>query len=152
MRTVAQKVHSATLRVNDEIISQIGPGLLVFVGVLKTDTMEDVKYLAKKLVQMRMWKGDDDKLDYSLLDIDGDVMVVSNFTLGAHIKSGTRPDFGNNADKEMADKLYLSLAEEFKKLGIKHVQTGKFAHHMHIDTVLDGPFTIVLDHGKSEDK
>ncbi len=147
MRIVAQKVHNATLTVEDQVVSHIDQGLLLMVGVLREDTMEDVRYIAKKIANMRMWKGDTDKLDYSLLDIKGQAMVVSNFTLGAHIKSGTRPDFGYNADKEKADTLYLALAKELENLGVAKVVTGKFAHHMHIDTTLDGPFTIVLDHG-----
>ena len=147
MRIVAQKVQNATLSVEEKEVSSIQQGLLIMVGVLREDTMDDVKYIAKKIANMRMWKGDTDKLDYSLLDIQGEVMVVSNFTLGAHIKSGTRPDFGYNADKEKADALYLALAKELELLGVKKLVTGKFAHNMHIDTTLDGPFTIVLDHG-----
>lgn len=148
MRIVAQKVHHATLTVNNETICSIQEGLLIFVGVLKNDSMADVNYLAKKISHMRMWKGEDDKLDYSLLDINGEAMVVSNFTLGAHIKSGTRPDFGHNADKPLANSLYLQLAKALEHEGVKKVVTGKFAHHMHIDTTLDGPFTIILDHGE----
>ncbi len=149
MRIVAQKVHRASLSVDNTEICSIQEGLLLFVGVLKEDSIEDVQYLAKKITRMRMWKGQDDKLDYSLLDIDGEVMVVSNFTLGAHIKSGTRPDFGYNAEKPVADALYLQLAQALQQQGVKKVVTGQFAHHMHIDTLLDGPFTIIVDHGKT---
>lgn len=147
MRVVTQKVHHATLKVGDTVICSIQDGLLIFVGVLEKDTMADVTYLAKKISHMRMWKGQDDKLEYSLLDINGEAMVVSNFTLGAHIKSGTRPDFGKNAPKPLANTLYLELAKALEKEGVKKVVTGQFAHHMHIDTTLDGPFTIIVDHG-----
>lgn len=149
MRVVTQKVHKATLKVNDEVICEIANGLLIFVGVLENDNISDVNYLAKKIARMRMWKGETDKLDYSLLDIKGEAMVVSNFTLGAHIKSGTRPDFGKNADKPLANTLYLQLAKALEQEGVKKVVTGKFAHHMHIDTTLDGPFTILLNHGET---
>lgn len=147
MRIVAQKVHHATLSVNGKTICSIKEGLLIFVGVLQKDSIADVNYLAKKISHMRMWKGEDDKLDYSLLDINGDAMVVSNFTLGAHIKSGTRPDFGRNAEKPLANALYLELAKALEQVGVKKVVTGQFAQHMHIDTTLDGPFTIIVDHG-----
>ena len=94
---------------------------------------------------MRLFKDENDKLNKSVLDLNGDVMVVSNFTLMAEIASGTRPSFSNGADFEKANELYLNLANEFSKNGIKNVQTGQFRSHMHLETALDGPFTIVME-------
>lgn len=145
MKVVIQKVERCDLSVDNKIVSSIGAGLLVFVGVHKTDTIECAQYLARKISQMRLFKDENDKLNRSVLDLDGDIMVVSNFTLMAEISSGTRPSFSNGADFETANNLYLELAKEFRKNGIKNVQTGVFRSHMHLNTVLDGPFTIVMD-------
>ena len=145
MKVVIQKVEKCELSVDDKIVSSIGAGLLVFVGVHKTDDLSCVQYLAKKISQMRLFKDENNKLNRSVLDLDGDIMVVSNFTLMAEISSGTRPSFSNGADFETANDLYLKLAEEFRKNGIKNVQTGVFRSHMHLNTILDGPFTIVME-------
>lgn len=145
MKIVMQKVHHCNLHVDDKPYSSIGYGLLLMVGVHRDDSMEDVIKCANKLTKMRVFKDDNDKLNLSVLDVGGDVMVVSNFTLNAHIASGTRPDFSHGADMEKANTLYLALADEIKKCGVKNVQTGHFRTHMHIETVLDGPFNIVYD-------
>ncbi len=145
MRIVVQKVHKCKLYVEGKLKSEIGNGLLVFVGVDKTDDIACTEYLARKVAQMRLFKDENDKLNKSVLDLNGDVMVVSNFTLMAEIASGTRPSFSNGADFEKANELYLNLANEFSKNGIKNVQTGQFRSHMHLETALDGPFTIVME-------
>ena len=145
MKIVMQRVNYCKLSVEGKLYSQTGGGILLTVGVQKDDTMEDVVKAAKKLTKMRIYKDDNDKLNKSVLDIGGDCMVVSNFTLNAYISSGTRPDFSRSADMQTANTLYLALAEEIKKCGVHNVQTGHFRTHMHIDTELDGPFTIVYD-------
>ena len=145
MKTVMQRVNKCDLSVEGKPYSSIGQGILLTVGVHRDDTMEDVVKTASKLTKMRIYKDENDKLNKSVLDIGGDCMVVSNFTLNAFIASGTRPDFSQSADMEKANTLYLALAEEIKKCGVKNVQTGHFRTHMHISTQLDGPFTIVFD-------
>ena len=140
-----QRVNWCKLSVDDKLYSETGFGVMMAVGVQKDDTMEDVVKAATKLTKMRIYKDDNDKLNKSLLDIGGDCMVVSNFTLNAYISSGTRPDFSRSADMDKANTLYLALADEIHKCGVKNVQTGHFRTHMHIDTQLDGPFTIVYD-------
>lgn len=151
MKLVVQKVHKCKLYVENEKISEINDGLLVFVGVHKNDDSSCVEYLARKISQMRLFKDENDKLNKSVLDTNGDILVVSNFTLMAEIASGTRPSFSNGADFEKANALYLSLADEFRKNGTKNVQIGKFRSHMHLETTLDGPFTIVIErNGKNE--
>jgi len=114
------------------------------IGVSKNDTIGDIKYLAKKIVNMRQFKDDDNKCNRSLLDIGGDMMIVSNFTLQANIKSGTRPDFSHAGDNDFAYEMYHKFAEEVKNYGV-NVALGNFGNHMHIDTELDGPFTIIIE-------
>ncbi|MBQ4558377.1 MAG: D-tyrosyl-tRNA(Tyr) deacylase [Clostridia bacterium] len=145
MKIVIQKTHKCILSVNDSKISEIGHGLLVFVGVNKNDTMDTVVYMAKKIANMRLFKDENDKINKSVKDVDGEIMVVSNFTLNAAISSGTRPSFSDSATPEIANQLYLALAEEFRKNNVKNVVTGSFGEHMHLETLLDGPFNIVIE-------
>ena len=143
MKIVMQRVNYARLTSN-EFTSSIGFGLLATVGVSKNDTIEDIRYLAKKIVNMRQFKDDENKCNKSLLDIQGEMMIVSNFTLQATIKSGTRPDFSHAGDNEFAYSMYQKFISEIENFGIK-VATGNFGNHMHIDTELDGPFTIIIE-------
>ncbi len=145
MKIVIQKTHGCKLSVDDKLISQIGPGLILFVGVHRDDTMKTVEYLAHKITHMRLFKDENDKINRSVLDENGDVMVVSNFTLNAAISSGTRPSFSNSADPETANTLYLALADKIRENGVINVATGAFGEHMHLDTTLDGPFNIVIE-------
>lgn len=144
MKVVVQRVHHCTLT-SEDVTSQIVDGLLVTVGASMQDTKEDITYLARKIANLRIFKDEEGKCNRSLIDIDGDVMVVSNFTLQARIGSGTRPDFSRAGDPEKALELYEQLIEEFKKLGIKNVAKGNFKHHMHLDCQLDGPFNLILE-------
>lgn len=145
MKTIIQKINSCELFVNDKLVSSASAGLLVFVGIEQDDTMEQVKYLAKKIATMRLFKDENDKTNLSVLDTKGDIMLVSNFTLLASITSGTRPSFSRAGNPNLANELYLSFAKELEQNGVAHVATGKFKTHMHLKTELDGPFTIALD-------
>ena len=144
MKIIIQRVNHCTLT-SEDMVSDIGFGLLVTVGASMNDTVDDIKYLAKKIANLRIFKDDDNKSNLSLLDVGGEVMVVSNFTLQARIGSGTRPDFSRAGDSERAYELYMQLIEEFKRIGVKKVATGNFKHHMHIETELDGPFNLILE-------
>ncbi len=150
MKVVVQKVNSCTLSVDNEVKAQIGMGLLVTVGVHRYDTMEKVEYLAKKISHMRIWKDENNKINKSVLDVGGDILVVSNFTLQAVIGSGTRPSFSHGAEPTLANNLYLALCSQFEKEGVKCVRHGCFGEHMHLDTHLDGPYTIILDNNNEE--
>lgn len=145
MRIVIQKTHGCKLSVEDKLISKIGCGLIVFVGVHKLDTEETIDYMARKIAHLRLFKDENNKINKSVLDVNGEIMVVSNFTLNAVISSGTRPSFSDSASPEIADKLYLELAQKLRDNGVKNVVTGAFGEHMHLDTIIDGPFNIVLD-------
>ena len=144
MKVVVQRVNFCNL-VSEAYSSSIGFGLLVTVGASMLDTDKDIEYLARKISNLRIFKDKDNKSNLSLLDVQGDVMVVSNFTLQARIGSGTRPDFSKAGDSEVALKLYEKLINEFKNLGIRNVTSGNFKHHMHIECELDGPFNLILE-------
>ena len=144
MRVVLQKVHSATLT-SDNYTGHIEEGLLVTVGVGKLDTIADMQYLAEKIVNLRVFKDEFGKANLSLKDINGEIMIVSNFTLQANAKRGTRPDFSHAMEPEKALSLYNDMLKYVESLGVKKVEKGDFGNHMHIETVLDGPFNLVLE-------
>lgn len=144
MRVLLQRVHRANLYVDDREISRIGAGLLVSVGINRYDTPDDVEYMARKIANMRIFS-EDGKLKKSVLDLGYDILLVSNFSLQAEITSGTRPNFNHAMDKIPANDLYLSLKDTLLDLGVKNVALGKFGEHMHIDMILDGPFSVVVD-------
>lgn len=140
MRIVVQRVKSASLSVDDKLISKIDAGLLVFVGVCVGDTKEQVTKTAKKIATLRIFE-ENEKMNKSVLDINGEVLLVSNFTLCTKDVSGARPDFGMSANREDAKSLYLAVADELDTLGVK-VKLGVFGADMQINTHLDGPVTI----------
>ena len=141
MRLVIQKVKYASLKVEGKLISETNKGYIVFAGVCIGDTMEQVKRAAARIATMRVFRTEDGKMNKSILDIGGEVLLVSNFTLCTKEGSGARPDFGLSADKEIANKLYLALADELDSLNVP-VKCGVFGADMQITTHLDGPTTI----------
>lgn len=148
MKIILQKINYCNLTVEDELISSVNYGLLITVGVHRDDTIEDAKYLAKKVANLRMFKDENDKINFSIKDINGEVLVVSNFSIEAQIQSGTRPNFSRCGNPETANDLYLKFGELLKEEGVKVVKYGKFKHHMHLDCELDGPFTLILHTNK----
>lgn len=125
--------------------SNIGRGVILLLGVHRDDTETDAKKLATKFVKTRIFKDQQGKINLNILDIAGDVLVVSNFTLQADTSHGNRPNFANGADKDKALYLYELFAKQLQSLGVKNVKTGVFGQHMDIDTELDGPITLVLN-------
>ncbi len=148
MKVVLQKINYCNLIVDEKLYSSVKSGLLITVGVHRDDTLKDVEYLSHKIANMRLFKDENDKLNLNVLDVKGDCMVVSNFTLQAQIQSGTRPNFSRCAGFELANDLYLKLADALKQVGIEKVEHGKFREHMHLDCEIDGPLTIILNTGK----
>ncbi|MFB3894769.1 MAG: D-aminoacyl-tRNA deacylase [bacterium] len=144
MVAVIQRVKRAQVSVSDKIISQIGQGLLVLVGAHKSDTETDAAYLAKKIPELRIFSDPAGKMNLSLKDIQGELLLVSQFTLCADIYSGRRPSFTEAASPDLAIKLIDQLISSFKAQQIK-VQTGEFAASMQVELVNDGPVTFVLD-------
>jgi len=144
MRIIVQRVNCARLTVNEEEISKIGEGDLVLVGYTEGDTQEVCKYLVDRVIGMRIFKDENNKLNKTLLDVGGEVMVVSNFTLYGNAFSGRRPDFSKSAKFDVAKPLYDFTAEEFRRR-LGKVATGVFGEHMHIDMSNDGPITMILE-------
>ena len=140
MRLVIQRVKSARLSVDEKLVSEIGVGFMVFVGVCKGDTITQVKKCANKISTIRIFE-EDGKMNKSLHDVNGEVLLISNFTLCTKETSGARPDFTLLADKETANKLYEELANELDLLSVP-VKLGVFGADMQIDAHLDGPITI----------
>ena len=144
MRAVIQRVSSAYVRVNAETIGEIGPGLLVLLGVGEDDQQADAVYIGEKIANIRIFEDEEGKMNRSVLEIKGEVLVVSQFTLYGDCRKGRRPSFVSAAPPELGEELYLSVAEEIKKHGLS-VATGQFGAHMEVGLVNDGPVTILLD-------
>lgn len=149
MKVVIQKINYAKLYVDDSLISSVSHGLLITVGVHRDDTIEDAKKLAHKIANMRIFKDSNDKLNLSVLDVNGECLVVSNFSLQGENASGTRPNFSRCADMTKANELYRYLGECLLDAGVSKVEYGKFRSHMHIECELDGPFNLII-HTKRE--
>ena len=140
MRLVIQRVKNASLSVDNKLISEIGGGLLVLVGVCAGDTIQQVKKAANKISTIRIFE-EDGKMNKNIHDANGEVLLVSNFTLCTKDTSGARPDFTLSAEREMAKSYYIKLADELDSLGVK-VKLGVFGADMQINAHLDGPITI----------
>lgn len=144
MRVVIQRVNQASVRVDGTCIGEIKKGLLIFLGVGADDTKELCDRFVDKIIKMRIFEDADGKTNLSLGDVNGSVLVVSQFTLYADCKKGNRPSFVHAAKPEMANELYEYFVDVCKQK-IDHVQTGQFGADMKISLENDGPFTIVLD-------
>ncbi len=144
MRLLVQRVSSAAVKIDGKPFSAIGKGLLILLGIGKDDTESDIPHMVKKLVELRIFEDEQGKMNLSLLDIRGEVLVVSQFTLFADCRRGRRPDFINAAPPQQAEMIYNKFIDELNKTPLK-VQTGKFAAYMEVNLVNDGPVTILLD-------
>ena len=147
MRCVVQKVTRASVTVAGEQVSSIGDGFLVLVGVEDGDTDKDMQYCADKLVGLRIFEDENDKLNLSIQDVGGSMLLVSQFTLLADARHGRRPSFIKAARPEDADPMFQKLVDAIAAKGIP-VQTGRFRTHMKVDLLNDGPVTILLDSKK----
>ncbi len=145
MRFVIQRVSEASVKIDGAIYSDIQKGFLVLVGVEETDTKEDADWLCQKLICMRIFADADDKMNLSLQDIDGDVLLVSQFTLFASTKKGNRPSFIKSAKPDMAIPLYEYCIQQLSQLLNKPIKTGQFGADMKVSLVNDGPVTILMD-------
>ena len=144
MRAIVQRVNYAKLTVDEQPISQIQEGYLVLVGYTDEDTEEKCRYIVDRIIGMRIFKDENNKLNKTLGDVGGEVMVVSNFTLYGNAFSGRRPDFSKSAKFDKAKPLYDFTVEEFRRR-LGKVATGVFGAHMHIDMSNDGPITMILE-------
>lgn len=149
MRAVLQRVSRARVAVNQAVAAEIGPGLLVLVGVFKGDTESDAEYLAQKTAELRIFEDDAGKMNLSLLETRGAALVVSQFTLAAEVRKGRRPSFDPAAPPEAAERLYLSYAQKLRERGLA-VQTGVFGARMQVELINSGPVTFILDSKRPE--
>lgn len=145
MRFVIQRVSDAILKIDNAIFSRIEKGFVVLVGVEEADTIEDADWLCNKLVNLRVFSDANDKLNLSIQDMKGDVLLVSQFTLFASTKKGNRPSFIKSAKPEIAIPLYENCISLLSKLLNKPIKTGKFGADMKITLTNDGPVTILID-------
>ena len=148
MRAVVQKVSSSKVTVDGEITGQINEGLLVLLGVTHEDTSKDVDYMIDKTLNLRIFEDEDGKMNLSLMDIGGELLVVSQFTLYGACRKGRRPSFSEAAKPEFANELYEEYVAKAKAEGIK-VGTGRFRTHMVVDITNEGPVTMLLDSSKT---
>lgn len=144
MRVVIQRVTSARVRVREETIGEIGPGLLVLLGVSPNDGPTDVEYIAGKLRDIRIFEDDQGKMNRSVVDVGGSLLVVSQFTLHGDVRKGRRPSFDKAAPPELARQLYEDVVRVLRGQGLR-VETGAFQAHMQVELTNDGPVTILLD-------
>lgn len=145
MKAVIQRVKNAEVTVEKETVGKIGEGFLVLLGVFENDTKAEAELLAKKVAMLRIFCDSEDKMNLSLLDVGGQALVVSNFTLCADTKKGNRPSFINAMEPIGADELYNYFCEQLKENGVNTVEKGRFRAEMEVSLVNDGPITIVLD-------
>ena len=147
MRAVVQRVSRAKVTVVGEVIGEIGAGLVVLLGVSEGDTQDDAAYLAEKLVALRIFPDDEGKMNRSVGDINGRMLIVSQFTLLGDCRKGRRPSFIKAARPEQADSLYQIFVAEVQGRGIQ-AATGRFQTHMEVELVNDGPVTLLIDSRK----
>jgi D-aminoacyl-tRNA deacylase len=150
MRVVLQRVSKASVTIKEKIVSEINNGLLILVGIEADDTQEDIEWLTKKIVNLRIFNDECGVMNNSLLDVDGDAIVVSQFTLHASTKKGNRPSYIKAAKPEISIPLYQLFIADFEKQLNKKVGTGKFGADMRVFLVNDGPVTISIDSKKRE--
>ncbi len=144
MKFVIQRVKEASVSVDSKVCGEIDQGLVVLIGVGHEDTKEDANKYFKKLLNLRIFSDEDDKMNLSLKDIDGQLLLISQFTLYGNCKKGNRPSFVDAGKPDMAEALYDYIVSEAKKQ-IEHVATGIFGADMQVSLVNDGPVTIIME-------
>lgn len=147
MRAVLQRVLNARVLVDGNVIGQINHGFVVLLGVGKDDNEDDMKYIADKIMALRVFEDENEKMNLSISDVSGELLVISQFTLYGDCRKGRRPSFDKAESPQKAKELYEKTCEYFKSLGIK-TETGEFAADMKVELINDGPVTLMLDSKK----
>lgn len=144
MKAVIQRVSKASVSIDGETVGSIDRGLLVYIGVGNTDNAGDAEFIAKKITELRVFEDDDGKMNRCVSDIGGAVLIISNFTLCGNCRKGRRPSFDAAAEPEIAKQLYEKVADAVRGLGLT-VEQGVFQAHMLVESVNDGPVTLLID-------
>jgi D-tyrosyl-tRNA(Tyr) deacylase len=145
MRVVLQRVSSASVRVDGNVIGDIGPGLVLLIGIHRDDTDEDMHYVMDKCVHLRIFSDETGKMNHSVLDMGGELLVVSQFTLYGDTRKGRRPGFDQAGRPDMAEPLYERAVARLRDHGLQ-VATGRFGANMQVDLINDGPVTLIIEH------
>lgn len=145
MKAVIQRVKYAKVDVDGKTVGSIGEGYMILVGVMQGDTEKQAETLARKTANLRVFTDSEDKMNLSILDIDGEVLAISQFTLCADVKKGNRPSFINSAEPTEANRLYEYFCEQLKQNGVRKVEKGVFGAHMEVSLLNNGPVTILYD-------
>jgi D-tyrosyl-tRNA(Tyr) deacylase len=145
MKVVIQRVSKASVTIEGVKVASIGNGLLILLGIVEDDTQEDIKWLSNKIVNLRVFGDENDVMNRSLFDVNGEIIAVSQFTLHASTKKGNRPSYIKAAKPETAIPLYETFIEQLELDLGKKVQTGQFGADMKVDLINDGPVTIIMD-------
>ena len=147
MRMVCQRVLEANVKVNDQPVGTIGKGLLIYLGVGKGDTVNDAQFMADKIVNLRIFADEAGKMNLSVQDVAGSILLISNFTLHGDCRKGRRPGFDAAAEPALAEQLYEKVVEIIAEQGVP-VEKGVFGEYMHVASINDGPVTFILDSTK----
>lgn len=145
MKAVLQRVKHSSVTIGGKLKSEIGPGFLILLGVESTDTKEDADKLIKKIPVLRVFEDEQGKMNRSCMDVNGEILLVSQFTLCADCSHGRRPSFTRSAPPDTANELYEYVAAQLAQSGVKAVRTGEFGADMQVELLNDGPVTIILD-------
>jgi len=147
MKALIQRVSEANVSIDGNTVAKSGKGILVFLGVEKGDTEKDIEYMVKKVSNLRIFEDIREKMNLSIQDIQGEVLVVSQFTLAADCKKGNRPSFDSAEEPARAEDMYIKFIDKLRENGLK-VATGEFGAYMQVYLINDGPVTIILDSKK----
>ena len=150
MRVVVQKVKNASVKVNNQLVGEINNGLVVLAGYESSDSKEDISWMVQKIIKMRIFDDSENRLNFSLLDVNGEILLISQFTLHASLKKGNRPSYIKAADSQKAKLMYDLTISEFETVLKRKISTGKFGANMDVSLVNNGPVTITIDSKKKE--
>ena len=150
MRVVVQKVKNASVKVNNQLVGEINNGLMVLAGYEPSDSKEDISWMVQKIIKMRIFDDSENKLNFSLLEVNGEILLISQFTLHASVKKGNRPSYIKAADSQKAKLMYDLTISEFETVLKRKISTGKFGANMDVSLVNNGPVTITIDSKKKE--
>jgi len=147
MRAVVQRVSRSSVTVEDNMVGKIDKGLMVLLGIEGEDTDKEIDYMVEKIINLRIFEDEDEKMNLSLMDIKGEMLVVSQFTLMGDCRKGRRPSFKSAARPEMANEVYEKFVSSARNKGV-HTETGQFQADMQVDILNDGPVTLIIDSNK----